>query len=256
MGGRSVGFLVYVVFLLLFIVLEVSNRFSWEKLFTVNQTCIWFTASGADRFFLLTFYSVYFADNIYYLLSLVGNFAASVCSTHTLETVYFDLSPKSTGRFSSPACNEVTHLPLSTSLSPSSWCWPSVHSTTSMARRKTLRGWACCVDRTTMHGDTKRPRGEGERIQIAAVFSLRLDQVEWQVLPLDITLLLLHPEDDGGSLTGSLFFVCLVLCHLELQHTAHAYFPLPHRWTRHMKPGGLMQRVSGALWILRRQQEG
>lgn len=146
--------------------------------------------------------------------SLVGKFAASVCSTQHLERVYFYLSQKSMGRFSSPSCNEVTHLPLSTSLSPSSWCWRSVLSTTSMARRKTLRGWAYCVDRTTMHGDTKRPGGKGKKMQIAAVFSLRLDQVEWQVLPLDITLLLLHPKDDGGSLTGSLFLVnlCVRAC--------------------------------------------
>lgn len=141
------------------------------------------------------------------------------------------------------------------SLSPSSWRCP--------LKVLQWREGKPCVGRPNNNAwltTQNDPEGR-ETKQIAQIFSLGLYQVERLALPLDIIVLLLHPEDDGRSLAGLLFLVNLrvrthVQCVCESLFTAHVYSPPPHRWTQHMKPGGLMQRVSGALWILRRRQEG
>lgn len=92
MRGRSVGFLVCVVFLLLFILLKFEVLFLEKTMVhsesDMHRICLHHCSLCTVYILLISFIS----------RSLVGNVAASVCSTQHLETVYFYLSPKSMGR--------------------------------------------------------------------------------------------------------------------------------------------------------------
>lgn len=83
--------------------------------------------------------------------------------------------------------------------------------------------------------------GEGKQSRLHKHSSLGLDQVKRLVLPLDIIVLLLHPEDDGGSLTGFVSLVnlrvrtrvlCVWSCAILSRCTQHMHIP-PHRTAEH-----------------------
>lgn len=175
--------------------------------------------------------------------------------------------------FSGPLENEKAHLEglsihsnsFSKSMSSSSWCCPFGTQLVWHEGKPCVGERTLSTEQQCLVNNAKWPAGEGNKADCRNILSRlgsseaacssswyhrlvappwrRWTEPHWVPLPLPVC--------------PYTCFVCLVLCHLESLYTARAYPPPPpHRWTQHVKPGGLMQRVSGALWILRRQREG